>query len=287
MRLLAETIIATGCPDTHKYPAGVPAGMIDAARELSELADEGNAELVRRLVPTRLPVTGARIPRIRALAKRIAKDDWRGYIAGWSCGCLEDALLRAAVIGYIDVGIGERLRQYDAFMPYIDNWSVCDTACATFRFPPEDAPAAWEYARKCLRSGREFEMRFGAVTMAGRFVDREHVAGVLSELGCDRGGGLYYKMGAAWALSVCYVGFPAETAAELERGRLDDFTHSKTVQKICESLRVGPEAKAAVRLLRRPRRAPRPRRRWRPRWPRRPSALSSRRTTIRASCTRP
>ncbi len=50
-------------------------------------------------------------------------------------------------------------------------------------------------------------------------------------------------MAAAWAVSVCYVKFPAETLALLERQVLPKFTQNKSIQKIRESYRVSREDK--------------------------------------------
>ena len=59
----------------------------------------------------------------------------------------------------------------------------------------------------------------------------------------------YVKMAVAWTLSVCYVHFPKENITIDRIQNLDTFVHNKTIQKICESLRVSKEDKEKLRLL--------------------------------------
>jgi hypothetical protein len=58
-------------------------------------------------------------------------------------------------------------------------------------------------------------------------------------------------MGAAWAVSVCYVRFPRMTEDALRSGRLCDWTQNKSIQKIRESYRVGAEDKERLNGLKR------------------------------------
>lgn len=59
------------------------------------------------------------------------------------------------------------------------------------------------------------------------------------------------KMAVAWTLSMCYVSYPSQTECVLLSGELDDFTHNKTIQKICESRQATFEMKQNVRELKR------------------------------------
>ena len=63
--------------------------------------------------------------------------------------------------------------------------------------------------------------------------------------------GYYVKMAVAWAVSVCFVKYPEYTMKFLQTDHMDDFTHNKSIQKICESYRPSKEEKSEVRLLKR------------------------------------
>jgi len=223
--------------------------VIDVKNELLALKDEGNAVFSKSLIPGDHVMLGARLPAMRELAKRIAKDDWRSYIRDWDPYYFEDYMLRGMVIAYAKMDLYERFRQYGDFIPYIDNWSVCDSFCNTWKPKASEKDAVWEFVLPYLRTGKEFRMRFAAVMMLCHFIDDEHIGRVISELDSARCDDYYYMMAKAWTLSVCFVKFPEMTMDYLKKGTLDEVTLRMTVRKICESYRVDPDTKKMVRGL--------------------------------------
>ena len=223
--------------------------MIDVKNELLALKDEGNAVFAKSLIPGDHILLGARLPDMRGLAKKVAKDDWRSYIDGWDPFYFEDYMLRGMVIAYAKMDLEERLEEYRKFIPYIDNWSVCDSFCNTWKPKATEREAVWEFILPYLGTGKEFEMRFAAVMMLCHFVDEEHVDRVISELDSAKNDAYYYMMAKAWALSVCFVRFPERTMDYLEKGTLDETTLRMTVRKIRESYRVSDDLKKKVRGL--------------------------------------
>ena len=223
--------------------------MIDVKNELLALKDEGNAVFSKSLIPGDHILLGARLPAMRELAKRIAKEDWRSYIRDWDPYYFEDYMLRGMVIAYAKMDLDERFRQYSDFIPYIDNWSVCDSFCNTWKPKPSEKEAAWDFILPFLGTGDEFRMRFSAVMMLCHFIDDEHIDMVISELDSARNDAYYYMMAKAWTLSVCFVRFPEKTMGYLEKGTLDETTLRMTVRKIRESYRVSDEMKRKVKGL--------------------------------------
>ena len=218
-------------------------------KELLALSDEGNAEFVRKLVPGDHVIIGARLPAMRELAKKVAKDDWRSYIDTWEPECMEDCMLRGLVIAYAKMDIDERLEQYHSFIPLIDNWSVCDSFCNTWKPKKGERGRVWDFIVPYLRTGDEFQMRFSAVMMLALFIDDDHIENVISLLDSADNDGYYFRMAKAWTLSVCFVKYPEMTMRYLERGTLDEDTLRMTVRKIIDSYRVSDEMKAKVRGL--------------------------------------
>ena len=223
--------------------------MIDVKNELLALKDEGNAVFAKSLIPGDHILLGARLPDMRGLAKKVAKDDWRSYIDGWDPFYFEDYMLRGMVIAYAKMDLEERLEEYRKFIPYIDNWSVCDSFCNTWKPKATEREAVWEFILPYLGTEKEFEMRFAAVMMLCHFVDEEHIDRVISELDSAKNDAYYYMMAKAWALSVCFVRFPERTMDYLEKGTLDETTLRMTVRKIRESYRVSDDLKKKVRGL--------------------------------------
>lgn len=223
--------------------------MIDVRNELLALRDEGNAEFVRKLIPGDHVFLGARLPAMRNLAKRIASDDWRSYIRDWSPEYFEDYMVRGLVIAYIKVDIDERLEEYRRFVPYIDNWSVCDSFCNTWKPKVKEKTKVWEFILPYLRSDDEFKMRFASVMMLSNFVDDEHIDDVIEELDSAYHDGYYFKMAKAWTLAECFIRYPERTMKYLERHTLDTETLRMTIRKINDSYRVDDDTKKRVRGL--------------------------------------
>ena len=223
--------------------------MIDVKKELLALRDDGNAVFAKSLIPGDHVLIGARLPAMRALAKRIAEDDWRGYIDGWSPEYFEDYMLRGMVIAYAKMDLHERLDEYRRFIPLIDNWSVCDSFCNTWKPKKSEREEVWGFILPYLRTDKEFEMRFSAVMMLCHFIDDEHISKVISELDSAENDGYYFKMGKAWTLSVCFVKYPEITMSYLEKRTLDEETMRMVVRKVIDSYRVPKELKDKVRGL--------------------------------------
>lgn len=223
---------------------------MDCRKELLKLKDKKNAEFVAKLIPGDFRILGARMPGLRELAKRIAKDDWRSYLDNWSMEYFEDNLLRGLVIGYVKVDVDERLALYEEFIPYIDNWSVCDSTCSTWKPKKDEMHPLWDFIMRYSKNRSEFEMRFCAVMMLLHFITEEYIDDVLKVLDGMKHEGYYLKMAVAWAISMCFVKFPENTMRYLKgKNTLDVWTYNKAIQKIIESYRVDDETKDVLRSM--------------------------------------
>lgn len=219
-------------------------GMLDGARE------ERYAEFTRKLMPGKENVLGVRIPEIRRIAKLIVKEDWRTYLDDVPVS-FEEEVLRGLVIATAKMDIEERIGLTEGFLGYIDNWATCDIFCSSWKFTKAESERAWGYFRDLIDSDDEFSMRVSVVMRMSHFIDDDHVDALLEDIAGHDNPGYYYRMGAAWAVSVCYVKYPERTMVLLESDRLEVWTHNKSIQKIRESLRVSAEEKELLKGLRR------------------------------------
>lgn len=217
---------------------------------LEQSADEKYLDFNSSLVPGETaPMLGVRVPKLREIAKRIAKEDGEGYISAVRIAeqdghaCHEELLLHGMVIGYMKCDRQKRQELLDGFVPVIDNWAVCDSSCMTYKFMKKDMEEWFAYLQKYAASEGEYEVRFAVVCMLAHFITEPFICRVLEILGGIRHDGYYVKMAVAWAVSVCFVKFPKETKVLLQGGGLDDFTQNKSIQKIRESYRASKEDK--------------------------------------------
>lgn len=225
--------------------------MIDVDEELMRIADPKNAEFEKKLIPADCIFLGAKTPGMKALGKKIVKDDWKSYISSWRPRYFEDYALRGLVIGYAKMDLEERFEQYRAFIPLIGNWAVCDASCSAWKIKDNEKESVWKFITPYMREPSEFGMRFGTITMLSKFIDDEYIDRVIQEMDRVKHDGYYLKMGVAWTLSVCFVKYPEKTMAYLKDCTLDDFTYNKTLQKIIESYRVDDETKKTIRSMKR------------------------------------
>ena len=218
--------------------------------ELLSLAEPEYQKFSASLLPGVDNILGVRIPKLRVIAKRIAKENWKEFLDDAKDDSFEEILLQGLVIGYAKANPTEIITALDAFIPKINNWSVCDSTAMTLK-AAKNHPAYFGYADACLAEGTEFSVRFGIVLMMSHFVSDEYIDSVLEKIGAAKLPGYYAKMAAAWAVSVCYVKYPEKTEEWLKESNLDDWTFNKSIQKIKESLRVSDAEKKRLEGMKR------------------------------------
>ena len=219
--------------------------------QIFELADEKYRKFSSSLLPNVRNIAGVRLPELRKLAKTIAKGDWRAYLSEDNSEYFEEIMLQGFVIGCAKADIDELLKYTAAFVPKIDNWSVCDSFCISLKFTKSNMERVWNFLQPYLSSKKEYEIRFGVVMLLNFYINEEYIDRVLKILDSIKHDGYYVKMAAAWAVSICYVKFPEKTLKYLKGCALDDFTYNKSLQKITESLQVDKKTKEMIRNMKR------------------------------------
>lgn len=219
--------------------------------QIMALADEKYRQFSASLIPNINNVVGVRLPELRKLARNIAKSDWRAYLAQADSDYFEEVMLQGMVIGSAKADVEEILHHVAAFVPKIDNWSVCDSFCSGLKIASSHQEQVWEFIQPYLESDQEYEIRFGVVMLLNYYIDEPYIHHVLERLDRIKHEGYYVKMAVAWAVSICFVKLPDITMDYLRSNSLDGFTYNKALQKITESYRVAPETKALIRSMKR------------------------------------
>lgn len=220
-------------------------------RQLLELADEKYKIFSSKLLPNTHNIIGVRLPALRKLAKTIVKDDWRSFLKSASNNSFEEIMLQGMIIGYAKADIEESLRYVSAFIPKIDNWSVCDSFCTGLKFTKDNMSRVWTFIQSFIKSKKEYEIRFGVVMLIYFYIEEHYIDEILQLLDNIKHEGYYAKMAVAWAISMCYIKFPEKTLQYLKNNALDDFTYNKALQKIIESFQVDKETKLLIRNMKR------------------------------------
>jgi len=223
------------------------------ARLLS-LCSGGCKEFAQKLNPGVEHVLGLRVPDMRALAREIARGDWRSYLASPGDFYMEERMLHGLVLGQIRISdVDEYLRLVDKFVRKINSWSVCDvfTFAGGRRFVSENSRRLEKWLCGWLSSDGEYEVRFGVVMLLKYFITEEYLPKVLGALERVGHPAYYVRMAVAWAISECVAKFPVRTVEWLRAAPLDSAIVNKAIQKSIESYRVTDECKSLLRTMRR------------------------------------
>lgn len=218
---------------------------------LAAHSDERYAAFSASLVPGVRALSGVRIPVLRALAKDIAKGDWRAYLDEATDDTFEETLLQGLVTGVARMPFEEQMARMAAYVRKIDNWSLCDSPCTGFKFVRKHREEVWTFLQPYLYGGKEFGQRFAVVMLLAHFVTDDFIDRVLEACVSVRPSGFYAMMAVAWAVSVCFARYPDRTKPVLAGGQLDDETQNRAIRKIVDSFRVTDEDKRWARTFRR------------------------------------
>lgn len=225
--------------------------MYDLRDKLFELSDDKFKTFHSRLCPNTDNIIGVRLPLLRQIAKEIAKGDWRNFLSNSKEEYYEEILINGLVIAYAKCDVEERLNYIESFVPKIDNWAICDSFCNTLKFVNKNKEIMWEFIQPYLKSYNEFEIRFAVVIILNYYITEDYIDLVLKTLDNIKHDGYYVKMAVAWAISMCFIKFEEKTMAYLKDNSLDDFTYNKSLQKICESLRIDKNTKKLIKSMKR------------------------------------
>ena len=154
----------------------------------------------------------------------------------------------------------ECLHRIEQFLPYIDNWAVCDGKSPKALLKDE----ARFYAKICewLKSTKPYTVRFGVNMLMNFFLDerfsKEHlklVAAIDENLFDDNGRAecptdrYYVQMVIAWYMATALAKQWAATFPYIKGRKLSPWIHAKTIQKACESYRITDEQTKILRAL--------------------------------------
>lgn len=211
----------------------------DVKKEIKMLAGN-NAEFYDKLNPTAKPSAGVRVPDLRKLAKKIAKEDYRFFLENNPLDTFEMEMLQAAVLGYAKDDVDIILKYASEFVPLIHDWAVNDMFCQNFKIARKYPEEVFDFLMKYRRATNEFESRVVSVLLMSHFLNDEYVdkvIDVLNELNTDD---YYSKMGVAWAIATVMAKYPQKTIKYMKskKNKLDDWTYNKAIQKMKESYRV-------------------------------------------------
>ena len=219
-----------------------------------KVLSQGNDEYAafnKRIVNTNMPVLGVRVPDLRKLAKRLAKDLTVNDVAALlkiKQSSFDYILLCGLLITHIKMSDERAIELIKQWLPLTDSWAHID--CVADTNPRFTSQMWWDFATECLRSDAEFTVRYGVILLMCNFLDDRHIDEVFELLTGVKHDGYYVKMALAWTYATAAVKYFERTLAELEKPGIDPWTRAKAYQKMRESRRFNGEQQAIIKIKR-------------------------------------
>ena len=221
----------------------------DVASQLAELAqgNETYAAFNKRIVNTKMPVVGVRVPDLRQLARKLAPDMSATDISELLTTqnkSFDYVLLCGLLITHARLDDQTAIDLTKQYLPHVDSWAHIDVFVEKKRRFAGDI--WWDFALECSQNEAEFTVRYGVISLMTNFLDESHINQVFAALRDIKHDGYYVKMALAWLYATAAVNFFELTLAELENEHIDAWTRNKAYQKMRESRRFTPEQQAVI-----------------------------------------
>ena len=221
----------------------------DILDRLTDLAqgNESYAAFNKRIVNTKMPVIGVRVPDLRQLARKLAPDMSAADISKLLTAknkSFDYVLLCGLLITHARLDDLVAIDLAKQYLPLVDSWAHIDVFVEKKRrFAGE---VWWDFALEYLQNEDEFTVRYGVISLMTNFLDEAHIDQVFAALRRIKHDGYYVKMALAWLYATAAINFFELTLAELENGHIDAWTRNKAYQKMRESRRFTPEQQAVI-----------------------------------------
>lgn len=189
---------------------------------------------------------GVRLPVIKKYAKDLPEKDRLKFIKDLPHQYHEENILHAFILSNMK-DYDEFLNYVNEFLPYVSNWSVCDTICN--KNLTKYRPQLLKEIYKWLKSDELYRVRYAVKCLMNYYLEEdfkeEHIQKV-SEVKLDD---YYVKMMIAWYLATGLAKNYDSFIKAVEEHRFDAVTHNKAIQKAVESYRVNEEHKIYLKTL--------------------------------------
>ena len=222
---------------------------MELTERLAALAEPEYADFSAKLTPNLPPerFLGVRVPKIRALARELAgTPEAREFLRSLPHKYHEENFLHGFLVERVR-GFDECAAELERFLPFVDNWAVCD--CVTPKALKKDLPRLEAKAREWLASEMPYTVRFGMRMLMAFFLDdafKPEYPALVASVESDE---YYVKMMAAWYFATALAKQYEATLPFIERGLPDKWTHNKAIRKAIESRRLTEEQKEYLRGL--------------------------------------
>lgn len=189
---------------------------------------------------------GVRLPVLKKYAKDLGESSKEAFLHSLPHKYHEENVLHAFILSNIK-DYHRFVEEVDAFLPYVTNWSVCDTLCNKHLTRYRDQLI--HEIDRWLKSEETYRVRYAVKCLMNYYLDEHFQEEHLDKVQAVKLQDYYVKMMVAWYLATGLAKNYDSFVKTIEQRRFDDFTHNKAIQKAVESYRVSEEHKAYLKTL--------------------------------------
>ncbi len=219
---------------------------------LFDNADEKFRDFHSSLIPgvDKNTIIGVRIPVVRKIAKDLQRNcpqDIGMFLSELPHEYYDENILHAVLISDIS-DFDEAIEYTDKFLPFIDNWAVCDTLNPRAFKNREDV--LWQKIEEWLKSNHAYTVRFAIVSAMRHFLDNDFSDYKFEKVICIKSDEYYVNMAIAWYMSFALIKQYDVAVKSIENEELPIWVHNKSIQKAVESYRISDDKKQYLKTLR-------------------------------------
>ena len=224
--------------------------MDNIKKKLFRLQDVCYGDFHSKLMPNiaREKIIGIRVPVLRRFVKDLSEAGKEDFLQQLPHNYYEENNLHGLII-MESKDYGRCIGELERFLPYIDNWATCDMLRP--KILSKHLPELLEKIYQWLASEDTYIIRLAIGFLMSFYLDdgayqREYLAKV-AEVSSKE---YYVRMMVAWYFATALAKQYQDALPYMQKGRMEEWTRRKAIQKAIESRRVSPEHKEYLRSLR-------------------------------------
>jgi 3-methyladenine DNA glycosylase AlkD len=224
---------------------------MQAVDELFKIQEIGLIEFTKSLIPgLKEEVIGCRTPEIKNLVRKLIKcNEYESFLKTLPHKYHEENLLHGFILARIKVSQKELFDLVNEFLPYVNNWSVCDSMVKRSKVFTSDLDKLFIEVKNWLNSKEVYHIRFGIITMMSYFLNDEYIDEVISLASSIQTDEYYINMALSWLYATALINYYDLIIKLLVERKLNIFVHNKTIQKANESYRINESIKEYLKTL--------------------------------------
>ena len=219
--------------------------------ELVKLQKEGLKNFNKLLIPNLdKEIIGVTNPKIKELSKTIIQEKDEEFLLSLPHLYYEEDILHGYLLSYNVYTYQELIELIEKFLPYVNNWAVCDTMAKNKKILLKERE---QYFSKCLEwvnTNKTYYIRFGLLQMMSYYLIDNYVDKIIDIILTIHNHDYYVDMMISWLLATMMIDYQDKVISLLKDKKLNNFIIRKTISKSIESFRISYDTKEYLKELR-------------------------------------